>query len=114
MGKKEDLAQLLAELSPTIEELPGDLQQLATIIETLAPGLGVKATMKIAAAFQSTYIYCHSTKDLKRAARDRWIREQYDHGARVPDLARAVPMSERHVWRILNKAPVDDRQLKLF
>lgn len=114
MTKKEDLSHLLAELTPTIKELPGDLPQLATIIETMAPGLGVAITMRIAANFQSTYIYCHSIEDLKRAARDRWIREHYDLGVRVPDLARAVPMSERQVWRVLGKAPVEDRQMSLF
>jgi Mor family transcriptional regulator len=114
LSKKNELSKLLAELEPTIEELPGDLSQLARIIEMFAPGHGVKATMKIATEFQSTYIYCHAIDDLKRAARDRWIREQYDKGARVPDLARAVPMSERQVWRVLNKAPVDDRQMRMF
>lgn len=101
-------------ITPKVEELPGDLSRLAAIIEQITPGKGVETVLRIAAEFKGTYIYCHSTDALWRAARDRWIREQYDAGTRVPDIARAIERSERRVWTILGKEPEDDRQMKLF
>lgn len=111
---KEELIRHYLDLKPCIEDLPGDLAQLATIIEELAPGKGVDATLRIAQEFRGTYIYCHNTDALYRTARDRWLIEQYTKGLKVPNLARAVQLSERRVWKILGKEPSEDRQLKLF
>jgi Mor family transcriptional regulator len=99
---------------PRIEELPGDLSRLAQIIEALAPGLGVAIVLRIAGAFRGTTIYCHNMDALTRKARDRWVRDHFDAGGRVPDIARTVGLSERRVWEILGTAPVDDRQQRLF
>lgn len=114
MTEKKDFATLLNDLEPTIDELPGDLSRLARIIEEVAPGCGVKATLFIAQEFRATYIYCHSTDALWRSARDRMLIELYDQGAKVPELAREVKLSERQVWKILGKEPVDERQGRLF
>lgn len=114
MIEKKDIEQRLADLAPAINELPGDLSRLAAIIDAAVPGRGVDVTLRIAKEFRATYIYCHSTDALKRSARDRLLIELYNQGAKVPALARAVSLSERRVWKILGKEPVDDRQGRLF
>lgn len=49
-----------------------------------------------------------------RAARNRAIRARMQRGATAAAVARAFGMTERHVWRILDGAPVDDGQERLF
>ena len=114
MTKKEELAQLLANLNPTIEELPGDLPSIARTIEKLAPGKGVRITLALAAANRGTYVLFHNIDALERGVRDRWIVEQYKNGVTAPELARAAELGVRQIWNILGTEPVDDRQLKLF
>lgn len=111
---EEQLKQLPADMYPAIHELPGDLARLAAIVEQIAPGKGVEATMLIAQEFRGTTIYCHNIDSLGRKARDRRVRERFDAGERVPDIARTVNLSERRVWEILGQAPVDERQGRLF
>ena len=116
-GMKEgftSMDDLPADLYPTIEELPGDLSQVAAIIEKMAPGLGVKITLLLAGRFRGTTSYWHNVDALTRKARDRWVREHFDRGERVPDMARTVRLSERRVWAILGTEPVDDRQGRLW
>lgn len=111
----ELLPELLpADMMPRADELPGDLARLAVIIDEITPGQGVEITLRIAAEFRGTTVYCHNIDALYRKSRDRWIRAQFDAKARVPDLARAAKLSERRVWEILGTEPVNDRQLKLF
>jgi Mor family transcriptional regulator len=88
--------------------------QLASIIDKAAPGKGVEITMLIAGEFRGTTIYCHNIDALFRKARDRWVREKFDAGGRVPDLARTIKLSERRVWEILGSEPVNERQGRLF
>lgn len=106
--------KLPADMYPRIEELPGDLSKLASIIEESVPGQGVNIVLKVASQFRGTTIYCHNIDALTRRARDRWVRDHFDAGDRVPDIARTVNLSERRVWEILGTAPVDERQGRLF
>ena len=110
----DELKQLPADLYPTIRELPGDLAQLAAIIERAAPGQGVEIVMLIAGEFRGTTIYCHNVDALFRKARDRWVRDKFTAGCRVPDLARTIKLSERRVWEILGTEPVNDKQGRLW
>lgn len=91
--------------SPSINELPGDLSLMAEVIESVAPGRGVEATIKISETFRGTNIYCHNLDKLKKNARNKGIIEQYEKGARVADLARENGVSTRHVWNILGREP---------
>lgn len=91
---------------PTIGELPGDLSRLAEIIESHAPGQGVKITMAIADEFRGTKIHCHNMDVLKRKVRNSRIVDQFGKGVRVPEIARKVRLGERQVWSILGQ-PAD-------
>ncbi|MDR3631331.1 MAG: helix-turn-helix domain containing protein [Desulfocapsaceae bacterium] len=102
------------DLVPEAIELPGDLAEMAMIIDGYIPGLGVEITMAIAQRFRGTYVFCHNLDALWRAARDRRIVEFYDDGMKVPEIARLVGLGQRRVWDILGKPPEDDRQMKLF
>ena len=86
---------------PSINELPGDLAQVAQIIESVCPDKGVEATIAIAKAFRGTEVYCHNLDNLRKKARNAWLIEQYGNGERVCDLARKVGLSDRQVWTII-------------
>lgn len=90
---------------PRIEELPGDLSQLAKAIEDVAPGLGVNIVMRVASEFRGTQIYFHNLDSITRKARNRMIIEKYDNGMKVPEIARIIRLSERQVWTVLGKEP---------
>jgi Mor family transcriptional regulator len=112
--RNDEWQKLPADMFPRIEELPGDLSQIAGIIEKKAPGQGVVITLALAAVFRGTTSYWHNMDALKRKARDRWIRGHFDAGDRVPEIARTVGLSERQVWDILGKEPVNDKQGRLW
>ncbi len=114
MIDKSEIRQQLKNLTPEIKELPGDLPLLAEIIEKSLPGKGVDVVLEIVAEFRGTYLYCPTIDKLEKAARNRLILELYAQGAKVPELARAVILTERQVWKILGKEPADDRQGRLF
>lgn len=109
-----DPSQIPADLMPGIDDLPGDLSQLARTIEEVVPGHGVKVVLRIVDEFRGTNIYCRNLDGLKRSVRDRRVIELYSAGMRVPEIARLVHLSERQVWTVLGREPEDDRQMKLF
>lgn len=109
-----DLANIPDDLIPGIDDLPGDLAQLARTVESVVPGHGVRVVLRIVKEFRGTHIYCRNLDGLQRAVRDRWVIEMYTNGARVAEIARVVHLSERQVWTILGREPEDDRQLSLF
>ena len=86
---------------PTINELPGDLCQIAQIIEAVCPSKGVEATLAISQAFRGTEVYFRNMDNICRKARNTWLVEQYSSGQRVADLARKIGLSERQVWNII-------------
>ncbi|BDD85951.1 hypothetical protein [Desulfofustis limnaeus] len=49
-----DLKNLPDDLIPRIEELPGDLSQLARAIDEVVPGYGVKVVLRVAEEFRGT------------------------------------------------------------
>jgi len=112
----DDLTKLPDEFLPKADELPGELAALAKVIESVAPGLGVRLTLVLESAYRGTPVYFHNVDDLRRKVRDRRIIERYSAGERVDDIARSVGMSSRHVWNILGREPggEDTRQMKLF
>lgn len=101
---------------PTIAELPGDLRRVAEIIRPVMADeqTAVRAVFSLAAEFRGTYIYCRGLDEWRRTWRDGRIRTEYDAGAKVPELARRWGISERWVWDILGRLPVDDKQLRMW
>jgi Mor family transcriptional regulator len=111
---QEEWRKLPPGMFPRIEELPGDLSLIAATIEKYAPGQGVAITLALAAIFRGTTSYWHNMDALGRKVRDRWMREQFDQGVRVPQIARTVGLSERQAWEIMGKLPINDKQGRLF
>lgn len=115
MESTSNQGEIPADMQPDIHELPGDLSQVAEVIEKLAPGRGVAITLALVDRFRGTYCYFHNVDALKRAARDRLIRHLRDEGVTVPEIARRVGLGERRVWDICNDTGMNDHgQLRLF
>ncbi len=107
-------AVMFEENLPTLEELPGDLPELAKLIDEMVPGHGVRVVMRLAREYRSTYVYFHNLDALERKKRDIEIIKRYEGGERPADIARDVELSERQVWKILGREPGEDKQMKLF
>lgn len=105
------------EYLPEISDLPGELSQIAEVIEEAYPGMGVPVTLLLAQKFPGQPVYLHNVKALERAVRDDVIRQRYDSGVKIKKLATEALLSTRQVERILANVGgvvVDDRQMKLF
>ncbi len=100
------------DLSP--KDLPGDMAKLAELLEDLVPGEGVRLTLALGDQYRSTFIYFHNFDKFQRKLRNQWIIEQYGEGIKVPEIARKVKLSERHVWEILGTSEEEEKQLSLF
>ena len=97
-----------ADQLPEINEFHGDLRIMADII-------GVNLTVALCEAFVGTGINLYGWKAIKRRHRDQRIREAYDQGARVVDLAREHNRDERTIRKILGRTEEPAAlQLKLF
>lgn len=107
-------SELPMEMLPNIDELPGDLAQLARVIEEVAPGMGVRIVLQLVKEYRGTPIYIRNLDDLERRVRDQKIIDRYGLGERVVDIARDVGLSDRQIWKILGREPGMDKQLKLF
>ncbi len=114
MTKKFSIQQLIIEMNLTIDDLPGDLAQLAKLLEKKVPGRGLELTLMLGNTYRSTYIYFHNFDQFERKLRDRLIIEKYSNGVKVPVLARWAVLSERQVWTILGKEPGEGKQRRLF
>lgn len=101
---------------PSIADLPGDLRRVAEIISRITKDelIAVRAVCALVAEYRGTYIYCRNLDEWERAWRDSQIRAESDAGTRVPDIARRWNLSERWVWDILGRLPVDEKQLKMW
>jgi Mor family transcriptional regulator len=116
LNLSDDLTKLPAEFMPEIDALPGDLAQLAKIIDEVVPGMGVRIVLRLEKEYRGTGIYFHNLDGFRRRVRDAWVRSRADGGEKVKDIARdpRVGLCARQVWNILGTEPVDERQLKLF
>ncbi len=89
-----------------LEKLPGDLRRIAEIA-------GIDATLKIAKEFGGAYLYIPKLDGLYREIRDASIREEYDNGKSVRELARKHDLTDRHIYNILGVQPEDDKTFSL-
>jgi len=79
---------------PTVDELPGDLPEVASVI-------GVRLTLKLVERFRGTHVLFHNTDTLFRKQRNNLIRKDYDNGLTADKLARKYHLSIRQIWTIL-------------
>lgn len=108
-----DIINLPADALPDIDELPGDLRQVAEVV-------GVEKTMELAQEFRGTAIYFHNIDKFLVRHRDNCIRKDFDKllsegktARRTADeLGRKYRLSARWIFEI--SARPDDRQMVLF
>ena len=113
----DDLTKLPDEYLPEIDDLPGELAQLAREIAVfVGPKMAVRIVLLLERSYRGTSIYFHNVDAIRRRVRNQKIIERYSAGERVDDIARSIGMSSRQVWNILGNEPdVEDvRQMKLF
>jgi Mor family transcriptional regulator len=113
----DDLTKLPDDYLPEIDDLPGELAQLAREIAQVLPDKqAVRLVLLLEQRYRGTAVYFHNADAIRRKVRNARIVERYTTGERVDDIARSTNMSSRHIWNILGCEPVleDTRQMKLF
>ena len=82
---------------PKLDELTGDMRQVAELV-------GIGNALILAQAFDGTSINLYGWKSMVRKWRDRCIRSDYDTGKwTVITLARKYHLSDRQVSNILGR-----------
>ncbi len=118
MASERKLIEIPAEYLPAPAELPGDLGMLATEIEEVWPGYGVRVAIVLAQLFPGIPIYLRNVNHLIRRMRDDAIRAEYDNGGKVRELAIKNKLSTRQIEHILSQAPSQEelkkKQVRLF
>lgn len=89
-----------------LEKLPGDLRRIAELA-------GLDATLKIVKEFGGAYLYIPKLDGLFREVRDASIREEFDKGKSVRELARKHDLTDRQIYNILGVQPEDDKTFSL-
>lgn len=119
---KRRIIDIPEEYRPKIEELPGQLRELARAVEEEFPTLGVPVTLAIAQRFGGTSLYICGIDKLLQQMRDDLIRRDYDRG-NIPmrKLALREGLSMTSIKRILAEPgtkdrdnATNDRQLRMF
>ena len=113
----DDLTELPDEYLPKIDDLPGELAQLAREIAVITGDeQAVRIVLHLEQQFRGTAVYFHNLDQLRRKVRDRTIIERYTAGEKADDIARSVGRSSRQIWNILGREPhiEDSRQLSLW
>ncbi len=99
--------EIPAELLPDIEELTGDLRNLADVV-------GVATAIKIGMHFEGVPLRLWGVARLRRRLRDNNIRKEYDEGAKAIELARKYRVSERWVWDILGRSDAPPMNVRMM
>lgn len=74
----------------------GDLRRIAEIA-------GVEAAVRISLALGGNVVYVPALGELHKLARDERIRKEFRSGRTARALSRRFGLTERSIWRILNK-----------
>lgn len=103
------------EYRPGVDELPGDLQMIARVIEEHLPGQGVQVVLILAQAFRGQTIYIRSIDYLLNRMRDDAIRAAIDRGERIIDIGLRFNLSRSAVEKIgARPDSAESKQLSLF
>ncbi len=81
---------------PLLRYLPGELRRIADVV-------GLEGALRIAAVFGGNMLYVPALEELQRLARDETIRRQFRSGATARTLAERFRLTERSIWRVLNR-----------
>ena len=70
---------------------------------SVARAAGVRAVLDIMLALGGSTLYVPSIEDLQRRLRDEGIAREYEAGARVKDLCRRYGLTERTIYKVINR-----------
>jgi len=116
---RKPIIDIPEEYRPAIDELPGDLQRIAAVIEEVIPEHGVRITLILAQAFPGHPVYFRNPVKVIAAYRDNAMRAEYDRGGiTAKELAIKTGLSLRYVEKILampsSQEELEERQFRLF
>ena len=113
---REQYNEHMAGFSPAIDDLPGDLREIAESIAEEWPDKAVAITLHLYARFPKVHVYFHNTDGLLKKHREAWIRslprKQGNNRISARDIALVTGLSEREVEKI--RPTEEERQLSLF
>lgn len=119
MTLRKQYQDYMSDFMPEIDELPGDLQLVASSLEKKVPGLGACLAMHLADDL-GDYIYLRNYDNIKTKYRNDWIMRMYgsyhSNGSKVTvrEIARTVGLKTRRVEAIIWESKVKDSQMKLW
>lgn len=106
---KTEIIDLPEEYRPNIDELPGNLRWIATVIDELLPGKGVQITLALAQRFNG-HVYFRKVDKFINAWRDDRIRSEYDQGLITrKELVVKTGLSLTQINRILDRPSPNGR-----
>ena len=115
---REEYNRHMSEWRPSIEELPGDLKDIAESIAEQWPDQAVDITLHLYARFPQVHVYFRNYNGLRKGHRDAWIKSlpRLDQGERITarDLAIVTGLSEREIEKIRPSIKSKDKQINLF
>ncbi|MBM9605950.1 Mor transcription activator family protein [Desulfopila inferna] len=115
---KSKMIEIPEEYLPEISQLPGDLALIASSVEDVWEGNGVRVAILLGQLFPGVPMYIHNLRDITMRIRNDAIRTEYDQGAKVKQLAIKYKLSTRQIENILAEPPsqeqLKNKQIKLF
>lgn len=114
---REQYNEHMTNWSPTIDELPGDLKEIAECLAEKWPDDALAMTLHLYSRFPKVHVYFHNLDQLRKEHRDSWIkslpRKVNGQQISIRDIALATGLSSREVDKI--RPPLDKGdQLPLF
>lgn len=104
------IIDLPEEYRPSIDDLPGDLRWIASVIEEALPGMGVRITLILAQRFNGPVYFRQVTKFINAWWHDK-IRAEYNSGDITrKELVVKTGLSLTQINRILDSPSMQDGQ----
>ena len=112
-----ELRNLPQKYLPNLEELPGDMQLIASALEDAFPAMGVQICMVLAQRFGGSPLYIRKLNGAFLEWRNDRIRAMYDQGGITGrELGWYWGLSQSSIEKILAETPKNnkERQMQLF
>lgn len=97
-----NIHQLPEQYRPSVDELPGDMQLIAEVVEESFPGIGIPVVMVLARRFGGSPLYIRKLNGPLLRWRNEQIRAMYDNGGvSGRELAWYWQLSQSSIEKIL-------------